>query len=272
MKSENMEDDIYSFALRNTLHEITNACPDISNIFLFNKDGGIITGEENVRQAAVSTIDALRDVLEKAETLGGVQNIIVEGTRGTVSVSLINDSYLVTVLPEGADLKYVNTLADVLVRTITKLLEKTNLALNRGSPRGPEEPTIIPDTKPTETSFEETVKKYEEQAPSAASPDRIGPEPQVNQFIVDKTEGMFASSDTVRIDGETLSQWMELYEKKKIEEVVIETFGGKSVQCKLKPIKGSKYEGKGIIQVPEKIQKSLEVKKGELVRVKPIIE
>lgn len=63
-----------------------------------------------------------------------------------------------------------------------------------------------------------------------------------------------------------------MYEDKKIEEASIETFGGKKLRCKLKPIKDSKYEGKGAIQIPEKIQQTLEIRKGELVRVKPVIE
>lgn len=270
-----MDNDAYSFALRNTLNEITNACPDIQSIFLFKEDGDIISGEEKAQEeAAVHTVDALDDVLEKAETLGGVQSIILEGNRGTVNVSRIKDFYLVTVVPEKADLKYINTLTGVLVPTVLKLLEKINPALNRDTPSEPEneEPTVELDIKPIQESAEETVEKHEEHKVVEASPESILPEPQVNQFIVENVGGLFASSDTVRIDGDTMSQWTELYEDKKIEEVTIETFGGKSTRCKLKSIKDSKYEGKGIIQIPEKLQQSLEIRKGELVRVKPIIE
>jgi aspartate carbamoyltransferase regulatory subunit len=69
-----------------------------------------------------------------------------------------------------------------------------------------------------------------------------------------------------------LLQWQELYEDRKIEEAEIETFGGQSTRVKIKPIKDSKFEGKGIVQMPEKIQNALEIRKGELVRVKPVIE
>jgi predicted regulator of Ras-like GTPase activity (Roadblock/LC7/MglB family) len=275
MRSENMENDVYSFALRNTLNEITNACPDIQSIFLFKQDGDIISGEEKAQEeAAVHTVDALDDVLEKAEALGGVQNIVLTGTKGTVNVSRMNDFYLVTVVPEKADLEYVNTLTNVLVPTVLKLLEKISPTLNRDSPSEPEseEPTVKPVIKSIGESPEETVEKHEEREVSEASSERILPEPQVNQFIVENVGGLFSSADTVRIDNDTISQWTEQYEDKKIEQATIETFGGKSVHCKVKPIKDSKYEGKGIIQIPEKIQQSLEVRKGELVRVKPIIE
>jgi len=270
-----MDNDVYSFALRNTLNEITNACPDIQSIFLFKEDGDIISGEEKSQEeAAVHTVDALDDVLEKAETLGGVQSIILEGNKGTVNVSRVKDFYLVTVVPQEADIEYINTLTGVLVPTVLKVLEKINPALNRGTPSEPEseEPTVEPDVKPIQESAEETVEKQEEQEVPKATPESILPEPQVNQFIVENIGGLFASADTVRIDGDTMSNWTELYEDKKIEEVTIETFGGKSTRCKLKPIKDSKFEGKGIIQIPERIQQSLDIRKGELVRVKPIIE
>lgn len=214
-----MENDVYSFALRNTLTEITNAWPDIQSIFLFKEDGDIISVEEKAQEeAAVRTVDALDGVLEKAKTLGGAQTIILEGTKGTVNVSRMNDFYLVTVVPEKADLKYINTLTNVLVPTVLKLLEKINPALNRESQPEPEneEPMINPDIKPIETSTEETAEGHEEHETSEASPERILPEPQVNQFIVENVGGLFASSDTVRIDGDTLSQWTEMYEDKKI--------------------------------------------------------
>lgn len=103
-------------------------------------------------------------------------------------------------------------------------------------------------------------------------PEPLLPEPPVNQLIVENLGGLLVPSDTVRIDSAILSQWESLYQDIKIEEVEIETFGGKTVRCKVKPIKDSKYEGKGIIQIPEKLQITLEIKKGELVKAKPIIE
>jgi predicted regulator of Ras-like GTPase activity (Roadblock/LC7/MglB family) len=274
-KSENMDNDVYSFALSRSLNEITNACPDIQSIFIFKKDGDIIGDKGKMQEeAAVHTVEALNNVLEKAEDLGGVQSITLDGNKGRVNVSRMNDFYLVTVVPEKADMKYINILTNVLVPTVLRLIEEINPALNRESPSEPEseEPKVKPAIKPIERSTEETVEKHEENKRPEASSERIHPEPQVNQFIVENIGGLFASTDTVRIDGDTISQWTELYEDERIDEVTIGTFGGKSVRCKLRPIKDSKYEGKGIIQIPEKIQQALEARKGELVRVKPVIE
>lgn len=270
-----MENNVYSFALRNTLTEITNACPDIQSILLFKEDGDIIGGEERAQEeAAVHTVDALDEILEKAKALGGVESIRLEGTKGTVNVSRVNDFYLVTVVPEKADLKYINILTNILFPTVFKVLDKIAPALNRNSlsETESEETMVRPVIKPNEESAEETAEKHEEHETAEAGPEKILPEPQVNQFIVENIGGLFASSDTMRIDCDTLSQWTELYEDKRIDEATVETFGGKSVRCKLKPLKNAKLKGKGIIQIPEKIQQTLNVKKGELVRVKPVIE
>jgi len=269
-----MESDVYSFVLKNTLTEIANACPDIQDIFLFKEDGHIISRDEATQEeAAMHAVDALDEVLEKAKALGGTQNISLEGAKGTLNVSLVNDFYLVTVVPEKADLKYVNIFTSVLLPTVLNLLDKIAPALNQNSPSEivNEEPTTRPVIKPDEEQAEETAENQTNQDAAQNSPE-ILPEPQVNQFIVENVGGLFASSDTVRVDCDTLSQWTELYEDKKIEEAMIETFGGKSVRCKLKPLKNSKLEGKGVIQIPEKIQQMLNVGKGELVRVKPVIE
>jgi hypothetical protein len=69
-----------------------------------------------------------------------------------------------------------------------------------------------------------------------------------------------------------IEKWNELYENKTIEEADIETFGGKTVRCKVKPIKDGKLEGQGKVQIPGKMQLVLDIKKGELIRVKPVAD
>ncbi len=88
------------------------------------------------------------------------------------------------------------------------------------------------------------------------------------QLIVDTLTGFFVGS-TVEIDPQILGQWSEILDGKEIAEVEIEAFGGKKTQCKAKEIGDEKLKGKGIIRIPEKACKALDVKKGELVKVKP---
>jgi hypothetical protein len=277
-----MDDEVYSFALKNVLNEIRNVCPDITNAFVFRENGEIVVGDENTSEKTMEhVVDAFDGLLEKADSIGGVESVTLEGTNGRVNVSWMNEVYLVTVTSGKADMKYVNTIIRVLIPTVLRLLEKINPTPIRSTSSYTEtklKPRALavkeferqrePVTEPAEEFANEGPKKIE----LPETDESLLPEPPVNQLIVENLGGLLVPSDTVRIDSEVLSQWEGTYEGKKIEEVEIGTFDGKTTRCKVKPIKDSKYEGKGIIQLPEKVQLALEIKKGELVRAKPIIE
>jgi predicted regulator of Ras-like GTPase activity (Roadblock/LC7/MglB family) len=278
-----MDREIHSFALKSALNEIRTVCPGLLGSFMFNADGEIIAGDEKTSEKMTAHfLDAFDGILEKAETIGGVECITFEGSRGSVHVSCINDIYFVTITSEKTDMNYVNTVTHVLVPTVLKLLDKIcPTPLKNKSSLIKTEPE--PET-PMFNKFEEPVKEYVEKETVEKETVEKGPvkteikseplfqESPVNQLIVENLGGILVLSDTVRIDSEILSKWGELCEGKKIEELEIETFDGKKSQCKVKPIKDSKYEGRGIIQMPQKIQLALEIKKGELVRARPIIE
>jgi hypothetical protein len=244
-----MSNEVYAFALKNTLNEIKNVCPDVSNTFIFKENGKIIAKDENTDEETITrTVDAFDTITERADAIGGLESVTFHGANGRVNIACINDFYLTTIASKEADEKYVNTLTRVLVPTVLKLVEKIRPA------------SIDNDTFTTE------------QIEPEVNPEPLLPEPPVNQFIVENLGGLLVPSDTVRIDSAVIVQWKNLYADKKIEEVDVETLNGKTTRCKFKPIKGSKYEGKGIIQIPEKIQLTLQTTKGELVMVKPVVE
>ena len=277
-----MDNEVYTFALKNALNEIRNVCPDITNTFMFREDGEIIVGDENTSQKTmVHVVDAFDGIFEKADAIGGVECITIEGSNGRVNVSWLNDLYFVTVTSRKADMNYVNTVTRVLIPTVLRLLEKicpTPLKGNSPLTETKHQLKIPMDEefeKPElmEESVEETVMEEPKETVEAETRhEQLLSEPPVNQLIVENLGGLLVPSDTVRIDSEILSQWEELFEGSKIEEVEIGTFDGKTMRCKVKTIKDSKFEGKGMIQMPEKVQLALEIKKGELVRAKPIIE
>jgi hypothetical protein len=273
-----MDNEVYSFALKNTLDEIQKICPDIKNAFVLTENCELIAADENTPEETVShAIEALKDLLEKAEAIGGGEDINIEGLNGRVNVSRIEEIYLVTVTSRKADLNHVNTVTRVLVPTVLKLLEKlAPTPLKKNPPKletEPEKPPSESVEEPIEQHIEEPEMDTAEESPEPQDePESIRPEPPVNQFIVEDMKGLLAPSDTVRIDSETIEQWDELYEDMIIEEAEIGTFSGKSIRCKVKPIKDSKIVGQGKIQIPGKLQLALEIKKGELVRVKPVVE
>jgi len=280
MEVKRMNDEVYVFALKNTLNEIQNICPDIKNSFIFKEDGEIVAGDENTpEKTIVRLIDDFEGIFEKGDSINGIEAITLEGSMGKLVVSSVSDFYLVTVTTGKADMKYVNTVTRVLIPTVLKLVESFNPASLKKSPPARE---IEPETSAFRTMEKEETEEKETEEPLIREPPKpfstelkLGktpPETPINQLIVENLGGLLVPSDTVRIDNETLTQWNELYEGRKIEEVEIQTFDGKLAQCKVKPIKESKYEGKGIVQMPEKVQLTLEIRKGELVRIKPIVE
>jgi hypothetical protein len=286
-----MNNNVYAFALKSTLDEIQSACPDVSNTFIF-KDGKILAkGETTDENTANLTINAFDSITERADSLGSLETVTIQGANGRVSITCMNDFYLTTVLSKKADEKYVNTLTRVLIPIVVKLVEKIHPTSADDEtltvkPEPAEEEAAEEDTEsaeddenmPAEEEETATTEPTEEQetAEEEETPEvddePLLPEPPVTQLIIENLGGLLVPSDTVRIDKAIITQWNDLYGDKKIEEVDLETLDRKTTRCKFKPIRDSKHKEKGIIQMPEKIQLTLEVAKGELVMVKPAVE
>jgi hypothetical protein len=295
-------EEVYSFALKNTLQEIQNICPDVSNTFIF-KDGELVAQDETTSKKTVNqTIDAFTDITEKSSILGDLNAVTIQGTNGQANIACMNDFYLTTISSKEADEKYVNTLTRILVPTVIRLVEKIHPAQS-----GDETLTTVPEPEPEEDEVAEdedvedevaeepaeqtedekeenempeeetaTTEDEEEQEEPFEEPEvdtePLLPEPPVTQLIVENLGGLLVPSDTVRFDQEVISHWNELYGDKKINEVEVEALSGKTTRCKFKHIKKSKDTGKGIIKMPEKIQLTLETSEGALVTVKPVVE
>jgi predicted regulator of Ras-like GTPase activity (Roadblock/LC7/MglB family) len=283
-----MDSEVYSFALKSALDEIRNLCPDVTGAFIFKEDGEVVAGDGALSdKVMVRVVDAFDGIFEKASAIGGVEGIIIDGGGGKVSVSRVNDVYMVIATSKKADVNYVSTVTRVLIPTILRLLDKICPAPLKSEstiedvaleplPELVEKPlkksALVEEAEVKEEAIGAEAKEEKNVGEAAVETKAFSAESPVNQLIVENIGGLLVPSDTVRVDSKILSQWGELYEDVEIKEVDIETFGGKSVRCKVKPIKDSKYDGKGVIQVPDKVQSSLEVKKGELVRVKPVVE
>jgi len=273
-----MDNEVYAYALKNTLDEIQKICPDIKNAFVLTKNRELIARDEDTPEKTITrAVSAFEEMLEKAQAIGGVEDVTIEGINGRLNVSRLDEIYLVTVTSKQADLEYVNTVTHVIVPTVLRLLEKLSPAPLKKNPPTPdiepEEPAVERDEEPETGWVEEPeTDKHQEQLEPTEKSETILPETPVNQLIVEDLKGLLAPSDTVRIDSNIIEEWNELYEDWTIEEADIETFSGKSTRCKVKPIKDAKLDGKGKIQIPSKVQLTLDVKKGELVRVKPAVE
>ena len=221
-----MSMDTYAEALKNTLTEIRNICPEINSSFIFTKDGTIVTGDTETADTTIKkTLTSFQSITDKAEIIGGLHNFSVDGDKGKVHISRINDMYLATATSRGADENYLRSVTQVIVPTVLKLLE-----------------SLVP-------------------APLKST--------QPQQLIVQTFSGFFAG-DTVQVDPSLLTEWSELFGGKRVNEIEVETFGGETTQCKVKEINDPNLRSKGIIRMPERVCRALEVNKGEPVKIKPI--
>lgn len=284
-----MRNEAYSLALNNALTEIKNICPDVNTSFLFDKEGTIIAGDNDTTEVPLEkAVGAIKGIFEKTETLGGLDTLVINGQMGKVYISCVNDMYLAMVTSKNADMTYIQTVSRVLMPTVIKLLD--NIARAPTQPKFPSSrpspvdlPDIFKQEKAEEAEEEEADEASEEiheeeVDEEKTKPQELGmppkqelPEPP-NQLIVNTLGGLFVRGDTVQIDTEILNQWSEYYDGAEINEIEIESFNGNSTRCKVKPIKDSKMEGRGIIRIPDEACQNLHVKKGELVKVKPLIQ
>ena len=264
-----MNDELYSFALRNTLTEIRNACPDVSHTFIFNDDGKLVAqDEETDEETATRAADALKELRKTADAIGGLESATFYGDNNRVNVFCTNELNLALVTRKEDEENHLSTtLARIMVPTVLRLTEKIEENLRTESNFS--ETGTSNDEEDTETQTEEAT--FVEAEP-IDEPEPLLPDPPVTQFMVENLGGLLVASDTVRVESVVIQQWKDLYGDREISEVDLETLNGQTARCKFKPIKDSKQEGKGVIQIPQKVQQTLQTSKGELIMVKPAIE
>jgi len=126
MEMKGMDNETYSFALKNTLDEIHSIYPNIKDSFVFAEDGKIIARDENTEERTiVRAVDSLDGIIEKAGFAGNVETIAIESSKGSANVSCMNGLYIVTVT-SNSEKNDAHTVTRVLISTILKLLERIN--------------------------------------------------------------------------------------------------------------------------------------------------
>jgi predicted regulator of Ras-like GTPase activity (Roadblock/LC7/MglB family) len=120
-----MSKDAYAAALKTALAEIKKVCPGIKSSFIFTKEGTIVAGDSEASTDTKRTLLYFQNVREKADAIGGILTLSVNGTEGDIQISQANDMYLTTATSKGADTKYLLTITGVIVPTILKLLKDT---------------------------------------------------------------------------------------------------------------------------------------------------
>jgi len=295
-----VNEEIYNIALRNALSGIKSSITDLNWSFILTNDGTVITSDDNPTDPGMAkAASSFQSLAEKANTIGGLDNMLINGEKSKIYVSSVNDMYLVAGLAKSADLVYFRTITSAVLPTVLKVLDSVTSSLTsaptpfkptpttRFSPsRAPEPELLEPDSselpsnreqavEEETTEVEEAEETEEPQNPALDTDSEMEDSKQPKelpsqQLIVDRFSGLMVKSDTVQLDADILKRWSDELDVENVNEVDVETFSGKTVRCKTKVINDPKLEGRGLIRIPEKACQSLDVRRGELVRVKPV--
>jgi hypothetical protein len=252
-----MENKTSTLALKTAINEIKNSSPSISNIFVLDKNRQLLTRDQNTSELVIDeTVDALSTLIEKASITGGIESLTVHGTERKINFTNYDNSYFVTVGTKQTDEKNITNLTRVLVPTMFKLSQQ-NITLQKET-----EKTISPRITPMQTlqvNLKPSVPKF---SPS--------------EFIVQDLGGfgiIAGSVQKIRVDRALIGQWSEFYGDKKIKEAIVESVTTKKKQqCPFEPIKDSKFEGIGVVQLSEKLKTNLAIKRGDKVTIIPVFE
>lgn len=247
-----MNNEACALALRSTLCEIRNICPDITNTFIFRENGEIVAEDQNTTQANINDAhDALRALSEKAGGIGGIESVIFRGEQARANINRFQDYYVANVTLTEADEKTVTCLTRVMIPTMIKLIH---------------------DLIPTQNSSKEILQKAEPEKVSGI--DLSQPEPHALKFTVENFGfgSLLKDSGLTLIDGALIAQWNETFGDGQVTKVSLENpIMGKSLITNFEALKSSKYEGKGIVQLSEKSRLALNVRSGSQILLKPII-
>jgi hypothetical protein len=288
--------------VQSVIDEFKNLCPETSNILIFRKNGQVIGNTQATTEDQTKDfIFNFSSIVQRDQAIGGIESLTIQAKNNQLCITTIDSFFLATVSSRTANQKILKSLTHVVVPTVVKLVDKSasfpvedlvpqpvqvgepeveeNLVpqpVQVGEPEVEEnlvpQPVQVGEPEVEETSLVPEGEPAEESIAEPQLPcEPILPATPVSQFMVEKIGGILNPSDLVRIDREVISKWIDLYDGIQIKLVNIETLDGQKTTCEFRPIRDTNFKAKGIIQIPEKILKTIRTENGQLVLVKPVI-
>jgi hypothetical protein len=260
-----------SNSLQTIVDEFKNLSPETTNAIIFKNNGQTIANTKATTQdQARKLILNFGNIESQAQSIGGIENLTIHATESQLNITATDSFYLAMVTSRSANQEIVKSLTQVVVPTVVRLIDQ-NTSVPKATPV--HEPVPLEEPTKEEPVLPSQEEPQIEPIPEPQPPyEPFLPKTPVNQFMVEKIGGLLVQADIVRIDGDVIANWSNLYEDKQITMVNIEGLDGKKTTCKFKPIKEAKSNAKGVIQIPEKILQTLQTEKGKLVMVRPVIE
>ncbi len=265
--------EAYSNPLQTVIDELKTLSPETTNVLIFKNNGQTIANTKATNEDQTKKLIAnFENISLPAQSIGGVECLTIQTGGSQLNITAMDSLYLATVSSRKANQEIVKSLTQVVIPTIARLVEQHESLEPEVSVQKTIELQDLPIEEKVSPLPLEEEKPNIEPIPETQPIYEALPKTPVNQFMVEKIGGILVQADTVRIDGEILAKWSDLYEGKQITMVDIQALDGKKTTCKFKAIKEEKANSKGIIQIPEKILQTLQTEKGKLVMVKPVIE
>lgn len=175
-----MTEDVYVTALKSTLTEIKNICPDVGRSFLFTEDGTVITGDGEADNATLDrTVHFFQNLAEKAGVINGLNALSINGEKGKLYISHVDNMYLALTTSPNTDPTYLHLIVNVIVPTILKLLK-----------------TVAP----TPLKFMPSQQLVVDTLTGMFSGDNV----QVDQKRLEKWEGDFGGKEVKEVEIESL--------------------------------------------------------------------
>lgn len=264
------EADSNSNPLQTIIEEFKNFSPQLASAFIYKDNGETIAASKDTSQENIKCLfNNFNNINQLAKDIEQMEVLTIRGKKGQLAITAINNYFLATVSEGEANQKIVKSLTQVIVPTVIKLLDNAPVAIS-SSPQSLISQEEEVQAKPTIIGDEKVEILSTPEVPTQIEP--LPPLPPVNQLMVEKIGGLLVVPDTVRIDNDVLAKWNDLYEGKGIAMVSIETLDGKKITCRFKPMNDTKYAGKGLIQMPDRILHLLQTCRGKLVMVKPVVK
>ena len=265
-----MVTEVYSNPIQTIIEEIKNISPEVTNALVFKNNGQTIACTQTITETQTKKIVAnFASIALQADAIGSIENFTIQADDCQINIVAVDDCFLATVSSQTVKPEILKSLTQVVVPTIVRLVNQIETHSKNQLSMTEQVEKKTNDDAPLIEKEEVDVEPILEPQPPFET---FLPKTPTNQFMVEKISGLLVPADTVRIDGEVVEKWSDIYEDKQFNSVIIEALDGKKTTCKFRTIKEAKNNAKGIIQIPEKILQILQTEKGKLVIVRPVID
>jgi hypothetical protein len=276
-----MDTDTSKLAFNTAINEIKNGCPGITSIFILDENKQVLSQDENATKEVVDcTANSLAVLKKTASIAGEVEAFTCVGSNRKINFTRCENNYCVTVSSKETDERTLTMLARVMVPSMLKLAHEVIASRKEASaetPTGNLESSPASESPPAvEASSTKTVTAVSTSIPTQTRPKIPILTLPASEFTVENLSGIniiYSDPETVYVDRALLGEWKELFGDKPIEEAMVESpETSKKYSCRFQPIRSQKLEGKNVILVPDRIQRKLEIKRGAIVLIRPIVE